>query len=178
MIYFQEVQKFRQKILWIFIIILCGGIITFSTINLINYIFLGNEIENQSITKMGIILFGVFSYLFSFLLVVFFLRIKLETIIDQNGLKYKFWPFINKFKEIPFSNIKDINVVTYSPIKEFGGWGYRVSFRGNGYGFNVSGNHGIRIHDKEGKKLLIGTQKAEELKSVLKQLKEEKLYEI
>lgn len=55
---------------------------------------------------------------------------------------------------------------TYSPIKEYGGWGYRITLK-NGKAFNVTGNKGIQLVLKSGKKLLIGTQQESEASLVI-----------
>jgi len=58
----------------------------------------------------------------------------------------------------------------YYPISEFGGWGLRGGFffnKGKEKAVNVSGDIGIQLIFKNGKKLLIGTQKKEEAKRVL-----------
>ena len=56
----------------------------------------------------------------------------------------------------------------YSPIKEYGGWGYRTSLgKKKGSAFNVKGNKGIQIEFKTGKKLLVGTQKESEATQVI-----------
>jgi len=53
----------------------------------------------------------------------------------------------------------------YSPIGEYGGWGFR-------YGaYNIKGSQGLQLKFKNGKMLLIGTQRPEELQKVLDQFK-------
>ena len=57
----------------------------------------------------------------------------------------------------------------YSPIAEFGGWGYRISFNG-GPAYNIAGNMGLQIVFVSGKKLLIGTQQATAMSDALLEL--------
>ncbi|MCQ0110186.1 hypothetical protein JGC31_01235 [Zhouia sp. CL16] len=52
-------------------------------------------------------------------------------------------------------------VIKYNPIKDYGGYGWRIGFRGKGKALNIRGNKGIQIIYKNNKKLLIGTQKPE-----------------
>lgn len=54
---------------------------------------------------------------------------------------------------------------------DYGGWGLRLGFFGKGRAYNISGNIGMQIVFKDGKKLLIGTQKSAEIKSFLERLK-------
>ena len=51
---------------------------------------------------------------------------------------------------------------TYRPILEYGGWGIRYTM-GRGWAYNVSGNQGVQLELASGKRILIGSQRAEEL---------------
>ncbi|MBL86550.1 MAG: hypothetical protein CMO82_07820 [Winogradskyella sp.] len=89
-------------------------------------------------------------------------------------MRYKFFPFQLKFKLLPWNEIKTANVRTYDAITEFGGWGLKGGALWNkskGRAINVSGDIGIQLQLKNGKKLLIGTQKKEEAIRVLEAYK-------
>ncbi|MBC8644094.1 hypothetical protein H9W95_08645 [Flavobacterium lindanitolerans] len=58
----------------------------------------------------------------------------------------------------------------YAPIAEYGGWGLRYDFMGKGKALNVSGNKGLQLKFTDNKKLLIGTNKPDELTEILKKL--------
>lgn len=98
-------------------------------------------------------------------LLLFFL-LQLNTEIDERGIHYKFLPFHLNNKTIPWNEIKECYVRTYRPLMEYGGWGYRISIQ-NGKAYNVSGNKGIQLILKSGKKILIGTQKESEAMVVI-----------
>ena len=101
-----------------------------------------------------------------FLIVALVFLLKLETKINELGIHYRFWPF--KLKLINWSDIEKCFVRNYRPIKEYGGWGYKLGiFRKKGSAVNVKGNIGIQIVFKSGKQFLIGTQKEVEAKKVL-----------
>jgi len=74
-------------------------------------------------------------------------------------LYIRFFPLTHQ--EIPFKDIVSCEVRTYSPIREFGGWGIRYG-RGT-KAYNVSGNRGIQLELSNGKRVLIGSQRPEEL---------------
>ena len=61
-----------------------------------------------------------------------------------------------------------MEIITYSPIRDYGGWGVRLSL--NGKAFNVRGDKGLKLYFDYRKPLLIGTQKPEELQKCLEQL--------
>jgi len=94
---------------------------------------------------------------------------KLSTRIDEKGIHYQFFPFHFSMKTLLWSEITKAEIRTYDPIGEYGGWGLRYSFnKKKGNAVNVSGDIGIQLTLKNGKKLLIGTQKKEAVSRVLK----------
>jgi hypothetical protein len=86
--------------------------------------------------------------------------LKLYTRIDSMGVHYRMKPFHFREQTIPWEEVDQIHVRKYSPILEYGGWGMR--YGRNGKAFNVRGNYGIQIVKKNGKKVLIGTQRPED----------------
>jgi hypothetical protein len=87
--------------------------------------------------------------------------LKLYTRIDAGGVHYRMSIFHWKEQHIPWEEVDQIYVRKYSPILEYGGWGVRYGMR-KGRAFNVRGNYGIQIVKKNGKKILLGTQKPDE----------------
>ncbi|MEM9681270.1 MAG: hypothetical protein AAF901_13185 [Bacteroidota bacterium] len=96
---------------------------------------------------------------------------RLEVIIDEHTLYYKYPPFICSEKQISREDIKEIYVRNYKPLFEYGGWGYRTSLR-NGKALNISGDIGLQLVLKNDKRLLIGTQKKEAMEQAVRRLKE------
>lgn len=95
--------------------------------------------------------------------------IKLETKIDELGIHYGFWPFYRNLNFVSWADVKECRIRKYNPLVEYGGWGYRMGFfQKKGSALNVKGNIGIQILFKNGKQLLIGTQKKEDVEKVLK----------
>ena len=87
-----------------------------------------------------------------------------QTTINSRTITIEIKPVVKKV--IPLTEVKDWEVRRYGPIAEFGGWGVR--FSGNGTAYNVRGNIGLDMEISSGKKLLIGTQKGEEIKRLLR----------
>ena len=106
---------------------------------------------------------------FSFILILFLaFFIKLETKIDEQGIHYGFWPIQLRLKLVPWNVVEKCFIRKYNPLADYGGWGFKVvSIRKKGRALNVKGNIGIQLVFKNGKKLLIGTQKEDEAKKVL-----------
>lgn len=128
---YKETQKFNQWWIWIIF-----GIVIYTAFNSI-------------------------AILFIIPLMILFYYSRLETKIDNQGIRVGFFPF--RFtKHIKWEEIDQCYVRKYSPILEYGGWGWRFAFA-NGTAFNVSGNMGLQLILHSGKKILIGTNKAKEL---------------
>jgi hypothetical protein len=114
---------------------------------------------------------GFFVTLGIFLVVIVFLfSMRLDTEITDEGIYVQFFPFHLHRRFYPKASIQEIYVREYKPILEYGGYGIRYSFSGKAY--NVRGKMGLQLKFKDGGKLLIGTQKMEEMEDILKRWKE------
>lgn len=148
-ILFKESQKFTQWWLWLLLLIVNASTL-YTT-------FVYSSQHQVVYATIGVLLVTFFIYIF-----------RLTTIIKNDGIYIQFLPFIVKYKHLQWNNISTSYVREYSPIGEFGGWGIRWGKAGTAY--NISGNKGLQLEFTNGKKLLIGTQKPEELKAILQQL--------
>jgi len=101
---------------------------------------------------------------------VLFEKSRLITKIYAKEIRLRFPPFFSKEKTIPVETIEKMEVRKYNPIWEFGGWGIRHGIKGKAY--NVKGNIGLQLYFKNGKRLLIGTQKQEQVKWAIRKIEE------
>ena len=85
--------------------------------------------------------------------------------MDERGISYRFYPFQLTTKLISWDTMHKCNTRRYKPIMEYGGWGFRIGLGGKA--LNVKGNRGVQIELKNGKRLLIGTQKPNEAQQVI-----------
>jgi hypothetical protein len=90
----------------------------------------------------------------------FMYSLKLTTEVNQDGVCVRFFPLWVR-QTIPFSDIARYEARRYRPILEYGGWGVRYGWKGKAY--NVRGNRGVQLYLRSGKRLLIGSQRPEEL---------------
>jgi len=100
-----------------------------------------------------------------------FWLLKLETEVRPDGLYVRYFPFHFNFKRFAADDLSEYYARKYRPIWEYGGWGIRCSF-GKGKAYNVSGNKGLQLVFKNGKRLLIGSQRAEELEEAIRSIME------
>jgi hypothetical protein len=95
-----------------------------------------------------------------------FIITKLTTKINDQGVSIQFFPFHLKPIIYKWEEIEQLQIKEYNPIGEFGGWGIRFGW-GKTKAFTTRGRVGLFITLKQGKKLMIGTQKRNELHKAL-----------
>jgi hypothetical protein len=100
-----------------------------------------------------------------------FLLLKLQTEVRPDGLYVRFFPFHIHFKRFGREELSEYYARQYKPIREYGGWGIKCSLR-NGKAYNVNGNWGVQLVLSNGKKLLIGSQKPDELAAAIGEIAE------
>lgn len=163
-IVFEENQRFTQWWLWMILILTNIPFIW----GIYRQMIQGIPFGDKPMSNTGLLVVETLVLL----LTISFLFLKLETKIDTDGIEVRFFPFTLKALRYSWDEISEAYVRTYAPILEFGGWGLRYGFfSGKGKALNVSGNQGLQLILKNGKKLLIGTNKEAELSEVLKRLK-------
>jgi hypothetical protein len=165
---FKEIQSFNQS--WLIILILISVFIPFGIL-LATYIKNPKDMSISLLLTVLLVLLAASSIIFLF---------KLTTRIDHKGIYYKFFPFHWKSKLIAWSEIEDVYVRRYDAISEYGGWGLKGGAfwkKSLGVAINVSGDIGIQLVLKNGKKILIGTKKQEQAQQILRTYKS-KLFRI
>jgi hypothetical protein len=98
--------------------------------------------------------------------VVGFKSLRLQSKITGDAITYRFFPLQRRFRVIQKSEILHLEVITYKPLSDYGGWGIRIGR--NGMAYNVKGDKGVLIRLASQKNILIGTSKPEEMASFLR----------
>ena len=156
---YQETQRFNQIWLWVLLIIVSILMIIKIPIGILN------ASSDEPLSAHEIISI-VLALVFVIGLNGLFYILRLKTKINEEGISFTYRPFINKPKVFKWENIQKAYVRKYQPIWEYGGWGIKYGIKGTAY--NTSGNKGLQLILKSGKKILIGTQKPKELEEFLK----------
>jgi hypothetical protein len=151
---FREVQRFRQLWIWIFVFFLMG----LSWYSFIQQIVL--KIPFGTRPSPDLVVIGIW-ILFGLIFPVLAFKTGMITEVRGDGIYIRYIPFHRKFRTMPFDAIQTYEARTYRPLKEYGGWGIRFGVGGKAY--NVSGNRGVRLALISGRKILLGSQKPEEL---------------
>ncbi len=157
---FEEKQGFRHWLIWTFFI----AFNLFNLYGLYQQLVLKIPFGNKPFSDTGMVIFTLIFLLFS----LFFYKMNLKTKFDEKGIYLKFWPFHFTYRFYDWNDIRQAEVQSYSPLFDYGGWGIRYGAKGKA--FNVSGNKGLQLEFTNGRRLLIGTQKAEELSDFLNKI--------
>jgi hypothetical protein len=96
-------------------------------------------------------------------LVAVLLFLELQVTVQDSGVRIRMLPFANR--TITPAQIARWEARTYRPIREYGGWGVRFGPRGRAY--NVSGTRGVEITLDSGKRVLIGSQRSDDLAAAI-----------
>lgn len=145
---YHEIQRFRQW--WLLITVVAATAWVLFTI--INY---GRE-DNWAYI-------GIFALIMPLLLL---LSMKMETKITDTGVHVSMFPLLMRTRHFEWSDIDKAYMRTYQPLKEYGGWGIKGT--GSNRAYNVSGKEGLQLELKDGRRILIGTQKPQEMDEVLR----------
>ena len=151
---YREVQQFRQVWIWVIVVVLTGSV-WYATVE---QLLLQRPFGDRPMLDMLLLIYWL---IFGMGLPALFFFGQLVTEVRADGIYLRFSPFHRTFRSIAFTEVKRCEVRTYRPIREYGGWGIRYGRQGQAY--NVSGDRGVQIELLHGKRLLIGSQRAEEL---------------
>ena len=95
---------------------------------------------------------------------------KMTTVVDAAGVHVRYFPYLRK--TFPLAGLAGWEVKTYSAM-EYGGWGVR-GFPGRyGWAYTVRGNRGVELEFTNGHRLMLGSQRAEELARAIEEAKQE-----
>ena len=157
---FLEVQKFTQ--VWLHILMWFSFSIPMFFVSY--EWFTDRDNNNDSLVGLIVVLVA-FGLTYGFIL-----SLKLKTRIYEKGVSFRFIPFHFNYKFISWDKIDKAYVRKYDAISDYGGWGLKggkLWDKNKGIAYNVKGNIGLQLELKNGKKILIGTQKEAELTRVL-----------
>lgn len=158
---FREVQKMDQ--LWVRLAV--GILAVISWYGAYQQLVLRKPFGNNPAPDwIMLVLLLVFGTIFP----LFFHSLKMITEVRKEGLYICFYPFHFSFKTFPIKTIRRHEVITYNPIRDYGGWGIRYGLKGTAY--NAKGNRGVLFEFADGnkvKRLMVGSQTPEKLSEAI-----------
>lgn len=151
---FYEKQKFTQPWLWALLFLVLAPFVW----GVIKQIIMGSPWGDNPMSDISLLLIT----LIPLGLIWFFRSITLETRISEEAIDMNFSPLGKT--SLRWDKIEKAEVIRYG----FVGYGYRISMK-HGTIYNVKGNKGIQLHMANNRKILIGTQRPEELAEIVRQ---------
>lgn len=149
---FKETQKMKQWWLWAILLAVMGfglwGIIAEALARQLSWA----ELVRSTELWLPLLIPGS--------ILVFFYVASLKTEVDSTGIRIRYFPLWQT--HIAWDQLESAEIIRYG----FVGYGIRFSIR-HGTVYNARGNQGLQIVKKNGSKILIGTQRPEELQAAV-----------
>jgi uncharacterized membrane protein len=165
---FREVQRFHQPWLWVLIIVCAAGLIGLFGYGMVQQLVFGEPWGDRPMSDTALAVTGTFTILFGIGMLALFASTRLITEVRTDGLYIRFFPPHLSFRRIPLEDLAGFEARSYSPMREYGGWGIKSGCGGRAY--NVSGDRGVRIDYTNGGHILIGSQRADELAQAIRSI--------
>lgn len=167
-ILFFEEERFNQKWNLFLITPVCVGFILFQIYSLYSQLVLKKPVGSDPLSDTWLILMSFLVIPLMIFLIWLFSVTKLTVRVDSEKISIRFYPMVKR--EVLLSDINSFEIKEFNPIIDFGGWGLRYSIRWKTAGYIMKGKVGVHIHLKNGKNLLISSERANELFRVLKEI--------
>lgn len=155
-IIFREAQQFRQ--LWLWALLISGTVLPLILIMVFSWRDPKlSPLETIGITALAALIPGIN--------MVVFLVTKLETVVTNEGLFYRWRPYFSKYTMLSWQEIGSITTRRYPYLK----YGYHTN-REFGKVHNIDGDKGIQFELMNGKRIYIGTQKLAAFQHAVEQM--------
>ena len=162
---FVEVQRFRQPWLWALLFATTTPVVGVFVWGLYVQLVLGQAWGDRPMSDTGLILVSCAAIGGATGVVALLWFARLSVLVDSRGLHVQYVPFQWSVKQIPLNEVMSVEAKTYSPLRDYGGWGIRYRLGGKVY--NASGNRGVLLTFANGKTLLVGSQRPDALAATI-----------
>ena len=158
---FHEEQKFSKWIYWLICIMIVISVVVI-------VVAVKEESAKGNPPDTGEFVWLIIGIVIPIIIAALFAFLKLETQVRTDGLYVRFFPIHINFKKFSPEDLSEAYARQYNPMSEYGGWG--IKGYGKNKAYNTRGNEGVQLVFNNGKKLLIGSQKAEELEQAIQSI--------
>lgn len=156
--FYHEEQRISQWWVWVIVLVVAG----LSWWALVQQVVLGRPWGDDPAPDWGVWLYWVLVGL-AVPTLLWWSRLILDVTGQEVSIRYR--PFTRR--SIPLTEIEDVSVRTYSPVKEYGGWGIKGWSRRNVV-YNARGNRGVQLILRDDRKVMLGSQRPEELAAAIR----------
>jgi len=158
---FREVQRFRQPWLWLLLLLSTLLPIGLYGYGMVKQIVYGQPFGAHPMSDTELLTSGIPAILFGIGLIALFYWMNLTVSVYPDHLHIRFSPLHFKPVVIPWAEVTACKPRAYHPVAEYGGWGIRYG-RGR-KAYNVSGKQGVELQLANGRLLMIGSHRPDEL---------------
>lgn len=151
---FKSVQRCKQPFIWVIVV----GISLFIWYSIYQQVVLGNPIGNNPAPDVVLIIIWLIIGI-GFPLALFTMKLIIK--IDSENFSYRLFPLHFRIHSYRLVDIESMEVVTFRPISDFGGWGIRWGRKGKGY--IISGTKGVKIQFRTGRPVYFSSDEPEEV---------------
>ncbi len=161
---FSETQRFKTWWAWAGV----GAMNILFLFTIVQQLVLDKPFGEKPAPDLVLVLVEVFLLA----LFIFLISIKLETRITETGIRYRFYPFHLSQRLIEWHELSDAYMREYNSFHEYGGWGIRTGSAktGNAINTSASSNIGLQLRFADGRLLLLGTRKPEEVQAIIEKI--------
>ena len=92
--------------------------------------------------------------------------LRMTTVVTPSDVRVWFGFLASYRRNLSIVTIQAVEIVQFRPLAEHGGWGVRYSRDGDRV-YTARGTRGVRVHLIDGTRIIIGSQRAEELAQAL-----------
>ena len=160
---FEERQRFRQPWIWAVLYAEFACVVAILVIALHEQLVLHRPWGSHPVSDRALVSLVTGVLALELLVLALLASMELRVQVDPGVLRITFTPFVRR--AIPAAEIASAAACTYRPLADYGGWGIRLGRSGRAY--NVSGNRGVQLELRDGRRVLVGSQRPEELASAL-----------
>ncbi len=151
----------RHPWVWIILISALAGTVVPLCFGLYQQLHLGEPWGSHPLSDRALIMLAMVVLPVALGICLLLYTVRLHVLVDSAHLHIRYRPFV--YEHHSLGGIVRWTVRTYRPIRDFGGWGIRWSWLGKGWAYSISGNRGVQLEFASGRRLLIGSQRPEEL---------------
>jgi hypothetical protein len=188
-ILYKEIQK--NQIWWIKLIMVVVTVVALAPLyyGLYKQLVLDMPFGKQEMSDGGLVLFVLMITVIILLADWFVFGSKLIIEIDAESIKFRYPPLIRNFRVFYRDTIERYEIRQYKPVWEYGGWGIKAKrirpgifnkkerkrLFSRSMAYTISGNMGLQLYLKNGKEVLLGTQRPDAIAKAMKRMFEENL---
>jgi len=137
----------------------------------VHFSYRGQAMVWEAVSNSELLILGAVLFLTLGLLLAYVYSCKLKIKISDKRIWISYPPFRGNWKKLNKAEIKRYQIRKYSPWREYYGRGFRNHWI-YGMCYTISGNIGLQLYLKNGKKILIGTQQKQGIKYAMEKMME------